>query len=49
MRVSSEIIFVLEFYLPWDSMVAKCVSQVFPMIKIASLYKSSYYQFITFK
>ena len=29
MRVSSGILFVLGFHLPWDSMVAKCVSQVF--------------------
>ena len=30
--VSSRILFVLGFHLPWDSMVAKCVSQVFPIM-----------------
>ena len=32
MRVSFGILFVLGFHLPWDSMVAKCVSQVFPIL-----------------
>ena len=52
MRVSFGILFVLGFHLPWDSMVAKCVSQVFPIrvfgchvgtrsILVASIYVGS--------
>ena len=31
MHKSSKILFVLGFHLPWDPMVVKCVSQVFPI------------------
>ena len=36
MHVSFGIIVVLVLYLPWDSMVAKCVSQVFQCCSCAS-------------
>ena len=36
MRVSSGILFVLGFHLSWDSMVAKCMLQVFQYCSGAS-------------
>ena len=38
MRISSGILFVLGFHLPWDSIVAKCVSQVFPLEFLAAMW-----------